>query len=249
MECSRLRDYRIFGLGPVLEKFPVSQSPPAQTHYKISPLSSRDPMVYRIPIPYTLSWRPTISSIRVDGTRQQWRLLPPALVRTAETSDRLTLRVERGETLVSIVHGSSSVESTCSGIFGRVRIAIPRKQAVPWLIPPPDTKDKPYICRCGTAFARRDLLTRHERIAHEQNDSTRVSLPRQTDAQVPISIPNYSPQSPFRRPVHASPLLTATNLPWIAEGSGMGTGYRWSQQTQSEAACSRSAPGVLTKEQ
>lgn len=115
------------------------------------------------------------------------------------------------------------------------------KQALPSLadlilFPPPDTKDKPYICRCGAAFARRDLLTRHERIAHEQNNdnSTRSSLPRQTDAQVP----NYSAQSPFGRPVpvHASPLLTAAILPWDAEGSCMGTGYQWSQQTQSEAA-------------
>ncbi|KAL7929288.1 fungal-specific transcription factor domain-containing protein [Trichoderma chlorosporum] len=29
-----------------------------------------------------------------------------------------------------------------------------------------DTKDKPYVCHCGTAFARRDLLTRHERLSH-----------------------------------------------------------------------------------
>ena len=31
-----------------------------------------------------------------------------------------------------------------------------------------DTKEKPFICRCGAAFTRRDLLTRHQRIAlHE----------------------------------------------------------------------------------
>jgi hypothetical protein len=27
-----------------------------------------------------------------------------------------------------------------------------------------DTKEKPFICRCGAAFARRDLLTRHQRL-------------------------------------------------------------------------------------
>ena len=27
-----------------------------------------------------------------------------------------------------------------------------------------DTKEKPFLCRCGAAFARRDLLTRHQRI-------------------------------------------------------------------------------------
>jgi cytochrome c1 len=29
---------------------------------------------------------------------------------------------------------------------------------------PSDTKEKPFICRCGAAFARRDLLTRHQRL-------------------------------------------------------------------------------------
>jgi hypothetical protein len=27
-----------------------------------------------------------------------------------------------------------------------------------------DTREKPYLCRCGAAFTRRDLLTRHWRI-------------------------------------------------------------------------------------
>ncbi|CAJ2511361.1 Uu.00g069860.m01.CDS01 [Anthostomella pinea] len=34
-----------------------------------------------------------------------------------------------------------------------------------------DTKEKPYICRCGSAFARRDLLTRHQRISHDAQDT------------------------------------------------------------------------------
>lgn len=32
-----------------------------------------------------------------------------------------------------------------------------------------DTKEKPYICFCGAAFTRRDLLKRHTRITHENN--------------------------------------------------------------------------------
>ncbi|THC96406.1 hypothetical protein EYZ11_004103 [Aspergillus tanneri] len=31
------------------------------------------------------------------------------------------------------------------------------------------TKEKPYICFCGAAFTRRDLLKRHSRITHENN--------------------------------------------------------------------------------
>ncbi|KAI2631651.1 hypothetical protein GGS21DRAFT_491551 [Xylaria nigripes] len=37
------------------------------------------------------------------------------------------------------------------------------------------TKEKPYICHCGSAFSRRDLLTRHMRISHETNDGTSKS--------------------------------------------------------------------------
>ncbi|KAI1471084.1 uncharacterized protein F4812DRAFT_455196 [Daldinia caldariorum] len=29
------------------------------------------------------------------------------------------------------------------------------------------TKEKPYVCHCGSAYSRRDLLTRHQRITHE----------------------------------------------------------------------------------
>ena len=29
-----------------------------------------------------------------------------------------------------------------------------------------DTKEKPYSCSCGHSFSRKDLLTRHERLAH-----------------------------------------------------------------------------------
>lgn len=38
---------------------------------------------------------------------------------------------------------------------------------------PSDTKEKPFICQCQAAFARRDLLTRHQRIAlHEDADAS-----------------------------------------------------------------------------
>ncbi|KAK2736968.1 hypothetical protein CKAH01_07655 [Colletotrichum kahawae] len=31
------------------------------------------------------------------------------------------------------------------------------------------TKEKPYVCECGSSFARRDLLQRHKRLHHKSN--------------------------------------------------------------------------------
>lgn len=33
-----------------------------------------------------------------------------------------------------------------------------------------DTKEKPFLCRCGAAFTRRDLLTRHHRLSKHDGD-------------------------------------------------------------------------------
>lgn len=54
-----------------------------------------------------------------------------------------------------------------------------------------DTKEKPYICHCGSAFSRRDLLTRHVRISHETNDGASKSpdAPISDEGQQPISEP------------------------------------------------------------
>jgi hypothetical protein len=66
-----------------------------------------------------------------------------------------------------------------------------------------DTKEKPYVCDCGAAFARRDLLHRHERLAHAgasdvctQNIRT-LSLvtDRDTSTAGPTQSPNLQGQS------------------------------------------------------
>jgi hypothetical protein len=36
----------------------------------------------------------------------------------------------------------------------------------------PDTKEKPFVCRCGAAFTRRDLLSRHQKIAQQDDGDT-----------------------------------------------------------------------------
>jgi hypothetical protein len=40
-----------------------------------------------------------------------------------------------------------------------------------WLTALPDTREKPFSCQCGAAFTRRDLLTRHWRIANHGADN------------------------------------------------------------------------------
>lgn len=45
-----------------------------------------------------------------------------------------------------------------------------------------DTKEKPFICRCGAAFARRDLLTRHQRIAFHEDGSESPEGPSEPDS-------------------------------------------------------------------
>ncbi|KAK2032521.1 hypothetical protein LX32DRAFT_582696 [Colletotrichum zoysiae] len=44
------------------------------------------------------------------------------------------------------------------------------------------TKEKPFICRCGAAFARRDLLTRHQRIAFHEDGSESPEGPSEPDS-------------------------------------------------------------------
>ncbi|CAM1506482.1 Fc.00g061230.m01.CDS01 [Cosmosporella sp. VM-42] len=71
-----------------------------------------------------------------------------------------------------IVQGHSSALSIWSVMS--VPVGIPprslRLVIFAWvLIILTDTKEKPFLCHCGAAFARRDLLTRHERIAIHSN--------------------------------------------------------------------------------
>lgn len=83
-----------------------------------------------------------------------------------------------------------------------------------------DTKDKPYICHCGTAFARRDLLTRHERLSHDHNSPYR-RVQASTDLQASKS--DTVAQS------HADALnaIDISLSGWTAPDSEKGTGNQW----------------------
>ncbi|KAL7943880.1 fungal-specific transcription factor domain-containing protein [Trichoderma barbatum] len=88
------------------------------------------------------------------------------------------------------------------------------------------TKDKPYICHCGTAFARRDLLTRHERLAHGHNGSYhKVHAP--TDYQATTD--NIASQSL----TETTNAIDVSLSNWIAPNPEKGTRRQWPQQNES----------------
>ncbi|KAF7587986.1 hypothetical protein BBP40_006463 [Aspergillus hancockii] len=89
-----------------------------------------------------------------------------------------------------------------------------------------DTKEKPYVCFCGAAFTRRDLLKRHTRITHESNglisptsqpqqDATGQSLARRTSE--PSTTQQYNVQ-PAPRP--DLPLVPPVMEQWSGQQHG-----------------------------
>jgi hypothetical protein len=93
---------------------------------------------------------------------------------------------------------------TCPNAFVSRSVLLSQPRSRPWgprqVFPTnelPDTKEKPFICRCGAAFARRDLLTRHQRItSHERPpgehspdaDSEQSSPPEGGDANMAAAV-------------------------------------------------------------
>jgi uncharacterized Zn-finger protein len=64
-----------------------------------------------------------------------------------------------------------------------------------WLIDGVDTREKPYACRCGAAFTRRDLLTRHWRLTHHAADPTITKEQPLTSEIATIGVPQQQPSS------------------------------------------------------
>ncbi|RAL12717.1 uncharacterized protein BO97DRAFT_344271 [Aspergillus homomorphus CBS 101889] len=58
------------------------------------------------------------------------------------------------------------------------------------------TKEKPYICFCGAAFTRRDLLKRHTNIAHPGNDLVSPNSQPETESIEPQPHPRVSEPAP-----------------------------------------------------
>ncbi|KAL7908450.1 fungal-specific transcription factor domain-containing protein [Trichoderma velutinum] len=105
------------------------------------------------------------------------------------------------------------------------------------------TKDKPYICRCGTAFARRDLLTRHERLSHGHN-SLHQGIQKSADYQ-------GSTGDAVAQSLTETRSVTGVSISdWTAPNSNDGIGSQWPQREQSETIYqnfSNDALGTLSR--
>lgn len=99
----------------------------------------------------------------------------------------------------------------------------------------PDTKEKPFICQCRAAFARRDLLTRHQRIAHHEDASSESPAgpsepesgekhqgPVEADLAAAVSLSGMSvhhwPQQPPAPPTELYPMAVSRNDGLVDDG-------------------------------
>lgn len=99
----------------------------------------------------------------------------------------------------------------------------------------PDTKEKPFICQCGAAFARRDLLTRHQRITLHEDASESPDEPPEPDSgeqhHEPVeadlaaavslsgmSVHHWSQQQPAAPPAELYPIPDSRNGTLVDDG-------------------------------
>ncbi|CAG5140937.1 uncharacterized protein ALTATR162_LOCUS814 [Alternaria atra] len=81
------------------------------------------------------------------------------------------------------MHGLAHVCSHCSRSFKRAEHLIRHTRT--------HTREKPYSCRCGAAFTRRDLLTRHWRITHHAGNPDAEST-TSTETATTIDAPSLN---------------------------------------------------------
>ena len=66
---------------------------------------------------------------------------------------------------VDVAFGAPSIWNATSALVSLLRGVMALADC---LFGYPDTKEKPFLCFCGAAFTRRDLLKRHTRISHQE---------------------------------------------------------------------------------
>ncbi|KNG84582.1 C2H2 type zinc finger domain protein [Aspergillus nomiae NRRL 13137] len=83
------------------------------------------------------------------------------------------------------------------------------------------TKEKPYVCFCGAAFTRRDLLKRHTRITHENNLISPTSQSQQEATGQ--SIVRRTPDPPVTQPYNVQP-APRPDIPLVPPPMGQWSG-------------------------
>lgn len=84
-----------------------------------------------------------------------------------------------------------------------------------------DTKEKPFICFCGAAFTRRDLLKRHNRISHEDGLISPDSQPPSAVKAAHQAPPRVAPAAAAVPPQYDAASRSAVAI------SGPPTSHQW----------------------
>ncbi|KAJ4859493.1 fungal specific transcription factor domain-containing protein [Trichoderma breve] len=100
------------------------------------------------------------------------------------------------------------------------------------------TKDKPYVCQCGNAFARRDLLTRHERLSHGHS-SSHQGIQESADYQ------DSTGDAVAQSLTEARSVVGVPVSNWTAPNSNDGIGSQWPQREQTETTYQNFSDDVL----
>ncbi|RYP70919.1 hypothetical protein DL771_005169 [Monosporascus sp. 5C6A] len=119
------------------------------------------------------------------GTTPHVLLEPvPVLSNTTWISHRQSVGVEAGRPTHNSNNNITIISSSSSNGYVPTVVAVSSDPNI-WnaMSERVDTKEKPYICHCGSAFSRRDLLTRHQRISHETASSTSPDAPPSDEIQ------------------------------------------------------------------
>ncbi|KAJ5653267.1 hypothetical protein N7490_000270 [Penicillium lividum] len=93
------------------------------------------------------------------------------------------------------------------------------------------TKEKPFICFCGSAFTRRDLLKRHNRITHQDALTSPDSQPalkadQRPHSVTPAAVPHYDAPArpvgsiPESSPVHQWPATQHGHVSYLSPSHG-----------------------------
>lgn len=165
--------------------------------------------------------------------------LPPCSLRSpSPTAARAAQASGPGRGCVSIAAAASDARNISSGTSGLVSLADISNGILPLTgrFGRPDTKEKPFVCFCGAAFTRRDLLKRHTRISHQEgpvspnsqldqdirNRHSDLQARDSSAVQYPYDVPpEPRPDVPLHAPPAAGQWTGSRQGPYLGHNQGM----------------------------